>query len=393
MPEAGPAPIRWEVTEHRGPAGLDRLEADWRRLCLETAQRSVFMTFEAARGYLQHFMARPELLRCLALSDGNRVRAICALEPRVERRLGFPVPVWGLLWFHRQSFRAEVACPDEEAQRALAPMVVAHLRRHPEGRPLLALGPLVVDSAVWDGLGQLDRRDCCLEPTERVRFLDSRTAFATLQARMSRSSRRSHETDRRRLANLPDVRWVRVQDPVQLEAEYEAFLAVEASGWKGRAGSSVADRPGLAAFLRELLGGLRGPAEHCEIAAVYAEGRCLASLFAVRTGATYSALKTGFDEAYARFSPGKLLVAETVRRCCDDPGIERLDLVGDAPWMHAWHTELTELRLAHLNLVGFRGRWLLALLKLRFGPLRRLCRWLGPRLAHQPGSKRASDPA
>ena len=131
------------------------------------------------------------------------------------------------------------------------------------------------------------------------------------------------------------------------------------------------------AFFRDLAANLRGEVDYCEVSALYGEGRCLASQFATRTGKTYSILKIGHDEAYRGVSPGQLLVEKMVERCCQDLGIERFDMVSDAPWLRGWRPNQVRLQVAYVVV----GRWpaypiMAALLQLRFGPGRWCARWV-----------------
>lgn len=126
-----PAPT-WRITEHRGHEGLERLEDDWRRLYAVMPQRTSFHAYEAHLAFVDHLMAAPDRLRCLALSDGREVRAICLLEAKVDRTLGIPVRVWRIpLPSHNPL--GDVICPDDDSRRAFIPALVAHLRQSPEG--------------------------------------------------------------------------------------------------------------------------------------------------------------------------------------------------------------------------------------------------------------------
>jgi CelD/BcsL family acetyltransferase involved in cellulose biosynthesis len=100
--------------------------------------------------------------------------------------------------------------------------------------------------------------------------------------------------------------------PSEVEALFEEFAAVEASGWKGRQGSSLAAKPGLRAFFRF----------YCDRTAEQGSVR----FFRLRIGNAVAAvqmaveiysrlwiLKIGYDEALAHCSPGLLLTAEAVR--------------------------------------------------------------------------------
>lgn len=369
------APV-WKVTEFRGPAGLEQLAADWHRLCAEMPARTSFIAFETCVAYVNHLMAEPAKLRCLAISDCHqRVRAICPLEPRTDRRLGFPVRVWGVLW-HPHGHQADVVCPDDQLRRELIPVLAAHLRHKPEGRRLLVLGPAPGASPLWDGMGRMPPGDCCVDPRESASVLDCRGTYQDLVRGLTRNHRHALNSARRRLAALEAVRFVTARKPAELAAEFSTFLEVEASGWKGAGGTltAVKFRGGQPAFFRALAGSLHGPEDHCEISAIYAQGQCLASAIGTRTGATYSGLKIAFNPAFGRMSPGKLLFARILERCCEDPDIQRIDLVRTVPWLSGWAPEPVPLQLAYVNLGRWPRRLVIALLRLRVGPLRR---WAG----------------
>jgi len=368
----------WEIREFRGRAGLERLEEDWRRIWAALPLRTSFMSFEACAAHVDHIMADPDRLRCLALGDGREVRGICLLEPRMDVRLGMPVPAWGVLWL-KHSHQAEVLCADDEARRHFLPALAAHVRREPEGRPLLVLGPLPSGSPFWEGLRRVG--PSCQDPKESVRFMDCASPYGDLLAGLSGNFRRNLNTARKRLAALANVHFVTAREPQELEREFSTFLEVEASSWKGPAGTAVKYRGNLPTFFATLAGTLRGESDRFEIHALYAEGRCLASILGTRTGAVFSALKTAYDPAFARVSSGQVLLARVIELCCADPEIQRLDLVSDAPWLRGWRTEQVTLQLAYVGTGGWRGRLLTALLQLRFGPVRRLARWLRERKA------------
>ena len=367
----------WSIIETRGRAGLEQLEADWRRLYAEMPLRTSFLAYEASLAFVDRLLATPDRLRCVALTDGRQVRAICLLEPRTDRMLGPQIRVWGVLRL-RHGRQAHVICPDDQARRELIPALVTHLQRNPEGRPLLFLGPLPVSSTLWDGLRQLGRGEYCVDPRESVWLFDCTKPFDELISGLSRKRRRNLRNAQNRLAALEDVRFVTAREAADLETEFATFLDVEASGWKGETGtrSALRFRGQQPLFFGDLAANMRGDVDHCEINALYAEGRCLASLFCTRTGATYSALKIGIDEAYGRVSPGQLLLANTLEHCCQDPGIERLDMVSDAAWLQSWRPDAVALQTAYVALARWPGRPIVGLLRFRFGHARRLVRWL-----------------
>ncbi|MCJ2033985.1 GNAT family N-acetyltransferase [Methylobacterium sp. J-068] len=129
---------------------------------------------------------------------------------------------------------------------------------------------------------------------------------------------------RRRLAEGGTVTHaVATGGPALAEAR-EAFLALEAAGWKGEAGSAMACRPAHATFARALFAETAGPVR-VRADTLRLDGRVLAVSLALLSGGTAYLLKTAYDEAARAQAPGLILEAEIVRALHDDAFAERLD--------------------------------------------------------------------
>ena len=367
----------WTISEVRGRAGLKRLEGDWRRLYDAMADRTVFHTFEAHLAYADHLMDAPERLRCLVLSDGRQVRAIAVLEARLDRSLRIPVPVWGLP-FHPHFPLADIVCPEDEARQVFLPAARRYLRRHSGGRSLFAIGPLLETSVLWDGLRDLDGKDYVVDDAGSVHVIDAMESFDDYTARLDSKFRRKMRRARRRLDELPGVLYVSAASPEDVVAEYEAFLDLEASGWKGASGtgSAVKLHPRLIAFYGDLATSMHPASGRCEINSIYADGRCIASHLCMLTGSECASLKIAYDSDFAQFSPGQQLLQRFLERCSVDPAIARVSFVSDADWQRVWHPRAVALRRGYVALDPFAGRLLISLSRMRFGPARRIVRRL-----------------
>jgi hypothetical protein len=76
-------------------------------------------------------------------------------------------------------------------------------------------------------------------------------------------------------------------------------------------------------------------------------------------------LKIGFDEQYARYSPGQLLYEQTLRRYCADEGIKRVSMLGDAGWISVWKPEVIQTHSAYIALSRWAGPALVQLQRMR----------------------------
>ena len=94
------------------------------------------------------------------------------------------------------------------------------------------------------------------------------------------------------------------QDADGLAAWTDAFLALEAEGWKGEAGTAMRERPQEAAFLRDMLAGA-GAGGALRRFALRVDGRPAVMVIglAARDGGLYT-YKIAHDPALSRYSPG-----------------------------------------------------------------------------------------
>ena len=109
-----------------------------------------------------------------------------------------------------------------------------------------------------------------------------------------------------RLAELGAVHYRRWQAGEAIEPWIDAFLDLEARGWKGRAGSALASHSETQAWFRAIMAGA-AEAGRLDMRALDLDDRPLAMLINFLSPPGGFSFKTAFDEDYARFSPGVLL--------------------------------------------------------------------------------------
>jgi CelD/BcsL family acetyltransferase involved in cellulose biosynthesis len=379
---------RWIVTEHVGPKGLAAVADSWRRLYDEMASPMIWHSHEAYTVYLENLCPFPDRFRCLTLSDGERVRAILPIEERFERGFGLPIRVWGMPW--RNSWRPTDAIgPEDDARRALLPAVLRYLRKQSGRRAILVVGQTWDRSALWDGLADVPSSQCYTFPDGAEYVVPTDMPLEAFLARLSSKSRGMLRKSARDFEALPGATYVRAATPDELAVEYGHFLDVEASGWKGDAGTAIKLHDELVAFYRGLIERVVEDG-HCEIHSLHAEDRCIASEFCVYTRRECAGLKSGYDERYSHLAPGRLAAHKTLEWSCEDDDVDFVSEVSNAPWLRQWRPEEHGLRRAYVSLRPISGWLLLAGLRFRYGPARRIVRsfeaWRRGR--EQPARKR-----
>ncbi len=146
----------------------------------------------------------------------------------------------------------------------------------------------------------------------------------TLSARSAKGLRRHRRGLERELGPVAAVDGARGAPPAAVAEQVDAFLALEAAGWKGAAGTAMRTDPGAAAFLHEAAAGL-ARAGRLELWRLEAGTTAVARQVHLVAGRTVFHLKTTYDERWARCSPGLQLELDVLRAFHEDPRLDLLD--------------------------------------------------------------------
>ncbi len=134
--------------------------------------------------------------------------------------------------------------------------------------------------------------------------------------------------------------------PAVLEPLLAEAYRVEAACWKGAEQSALACDAKRGEFFRHYTAAAaeRGILRLCFMRL---DGRAVAMQLAIECGERFWLLKIGYDEAYARCSPGTLLMLHTLRYAAER-GLTAYEFLGSAqPWTQMWtdtHQQCVSLR-------------------------------------------------
>ncbi|MCK1722796.1 GNAT family N-acetyltransferase [Bradyrhizobium sp. 141] len=129
---------------------------------------------------------------------------------------------------------------------------------------------------------------------------------------------------RHRLEEHGPVTFDVARRPDEIGPALEAFLQLEASGWKGKRGTALVQHAGDATFVRRAVPALAETAQ-CEIITLRAGATPIAAGIVLRHQDRAFFFKLGIDERFARYSPGVQLTLDLTRHLCADPAIASAD--------------------------------------------------------------------
>jgi len=274
-----------------------------------------------------------------AFNDGRRLR-ICALWRGDELAAVLPLceqaggRLESLANYHSPTFRPLAA--DRCALESVLAAVVD------ECSELTLSGVPATDPSVAALRGQTGARGRLVltEEWQSSPVTDTSGDFGAYRDRM-KGGWREIERRRRKLQREHQVSFELVTPARDLEEELRRGFEVEASGWKGKAGTAIASEPATAKFYRSLAGYLHARGE-LRLSYLIADDRFLAFDFAVAQNGRYYLLKTGYDEEFRRLAPGLVLRLCVVQRCFE-LGLEAHEFLGaDMPWKRLFSTGIRQ---------------------------------------------------
>ncbi len=214
------------------------------------------------------------------------------------------------LWSHPYAPFGGLLCLPTEAG-AVMTTLMAELA----GRGVTALHWPLADDAGWNAVrASLVGR--------RVAVIDrhARAILTTAAPPLSKEQRRLA----RRLGDTGLIEHVSTTRGHDLDAAFEAFLALEARGWKGRAGTAMGSAAHTETFFRQAVLGL-GRSGRASVDLLVRDGEPIAAGVVFRASGRAWYLKTAYDETFARYSPGVLLSHALGNALIAEPGIRLVD--------------------------------------------------------------------
>jgi len=273
--------------------------------------------------------------RVAIVSDGAR-RAVAA-APVVRTRLGRIAPA-ARVFAHDYG---PVGDPLVDPARLTAALRALVDGLSPPGTATSVVIPyLDLDGATASALGAIaaeQGRPVTIIGAHQRAILE-RTDATDLRAALPTRRRKEYARQLRRLADeAGTIRLVTATGDAALAA-FEAYIALEASGWKGRAGTALAANPSIAAFARAAVANnaARG---RVRVDTLLAGTRPVAILTTFQSATTAFTWKIAYDEEAARYSPGAQLMLDVPARIFAETGVTRIDSLAtaDHPMIdHLW---------------------------------------------------------
>jgi CelD/BcsL family acetyltransferase involved in cellulose biosynthesis len=318
---------------HQGLNGLQRLAPEWTQL-VETLPGARFVHYpEWYRAYLSSLASDPARVWFIAAYRDQQLVAIFPLQFQSHRVSGLRPRVFGTIEDDQMQLSDFVFAQTAENEHLLYELTQWLRTQRTLRWDELRLRKVAEDSSIAHAFrARLPTATVALRHDGSSYFQTSGTYDQATRA-MSGAFKRNLRRLARRAEQSAPLRFQSYRDPQDLAKAFETLINIEASGWKGNAGtaSAICCRPAMLAFYRALVHEF-GARDACVINVLWHGEQAVAGQFCLHIGSTFSILKIGFSDAHSHIAPGNLLLERTLQHACQDRGIEIVSLVNQPTW-------------------------------------------------------------
>jgi CelD/BcsL family acetyltransferase involved in cellulose biosynthesis len=298
-------------------AALDHVKDEWRALSARALEPNVF--YDPAFALAAAPVFGREVGAGLIWLGARLVGFFPATVTR--RRYGLRRPVL-IGWTHPYAPLGTPLVAAEVAQETIAAWL-DHLADNAD-MPDLMLLPMVPQNGPFaTALNSVlrTRQHALFGSHQRALLAPGMQRSDYLERAVGGRTRKEWRRQRRRLEDKGAVSVASTSDNAATAA-LDDFLALEAGGWKGRAGTAARDDAKLSDFMR---GAVASLADKAGIHRLMLGDRAIAAAITLRSREYGWFWKIAYDEAWAQFSPGVLLALELTEKLLRDDGLAHVD--------------------------------------------------------------------
>jgi CelD/BcsL family acetyltransferase involved in cellulose biosynthesis len=340
------------IAERGGIEAIERLAPQWRSLCMEGPNNEPFYQPEWFAAWLRAFKPPGELLLITAYIEG-RLAGVLPLVDHLSFRTGFPVrKLRGAANVHSCRFDL-IRGADRDGNPAVS--AIWNFLRDLSEWDVIEL-PDVPEGGAGELLLELARKDGYLTGAwESIRSPYIPLAGVKDASAVPRSGHFRRNL-RRRLSKAQAqyrvcLRRSDTADPSALKRFYE----LEAAGWKGRLGTSIASDVATRRFYDEIAC-TAARFGYFSLYLLEFDGQAVAAHYGLTWEGRYYSPKVAYDERFAAYGPGHLIV-DAILRDCLERRTREFDFLGPSmEWKSEWTGETRKHAHCYVFRRGLAGR-------------------------------------
>jgi CelD/BcsL family acetyltransferase involved in cellulose biosynthesis len=355
------------ISIYSNASGFECLRPEWEALRQQSDDQDPFLSCDWFESWWRAFGGQRKLLLVTARRHGH-LRAI--LPMMLERTWHHGIPLRRLVAIgndHTPHFDLVRARDDKHLHRS----IWNHLMALRSEWDVLDFPRMSAESSTTDHFVRLateqDVQYSLWQQAPRSPWVDIQSSWDDYLDLRSANFRKSLRRKMRRLVALGRVDLETVTGHEGLDQALAEGMHIEAEGWKGSNKTAISSQPAVAGFYTELAG-IMAARGQLRLHFLTLDDVRIAFDYSIIANRCLYSLKAGHSSAYARFSPGTVMLGLILQRAHEE-GLVGMDLLGESDEFKMHWTDVTRThQWLHCYSDSRRGR-LLHTLKCRLLPI------------------------
>ncbi|CAN5323660.1 hypothetical protein BH10PSE7_BH10PSE7_44440 [soil metagenome] len=304
---------------HADKVEITALAVDW-NACAARALTPVGTHLHPWLAAAFKHLRKSRRVRLLSLCRGH-ILGGGALVEQFTWRWGFPCRAAGV-WQHALAFEGTPLIGEAGASQSIDTLLASH------GGAVLLLDAIAANGPFWDVLQEralaLGAPIAVLESRERAALRPKATYTEWFDGNFDRKRRKEYRRLRARLGEQGTLEHVQWTPDMPVQSWLDDLAVLEVRGWKGERGTALRQNAAVMAALGEALPalGAQGSLRFWKIAL---DGRPIAMMFAIASGSKAWLGKIAYDESFAKYSPGVLLILDATESLIGEGRFDVID--------------------------------------------------------------------
>jgi len=340
---------KYTIESFVGKEGFRQIENDWNVVFKSLSKEKFFYRYEWYKCYMEALKPKEEKIYFFVIYKKEIPLAIFPLRKGIKNLYGIKLKVWESLFHYHFVFSNFIY--EANNNKDIWIFFIKYLSE----KNNFKYDAIIIHSVLEDStlLYSLKFSEYLLKVAKHLgtcSFLYTNDFKKEAKRKKSKSLNKKYK----RLQKLGKVEFTKAVEENDLLKDFDIFIDVESSGWKGKEGTAIKCNEELVKFYRCLITEFMNY-DGCHIYLLKVNDECIAGNFCIVDDDTIYSLKIGYREDYARYSPGIICSDNLFKMITEFKNIKFINLITYQERHDIWNPylyNLYEISIFNISIPG-----------------------------------------
>jgi len=341
---------KYTIKFFEGDDGFRQIEDDWNIVFRSLSRKRFFYRYEWYKCYMETLKPKEEIVYFFIIYNQDIPLAIFPLIKGIKQKYGIKIKVWETP-LHNHLVFSDFIYDVNDANKDILIFLIKYLSNgeifNNDG---IIIYNVLEDSILLQSINYISPLFTVIKNIGEYSFFYIENFKKGIKRKKSKSTNKK----RNELQKLGKVEFTRSVGKSDILRDFNIFLDVEASGWKGAQGTAIKCNEMLIKFYRCLITELVHIGG-CHIYLLYVNDECIAGNFCIVDDDTIYTLKIGYREDYALYSPGIICRDNLLNMISEYEDIKYVNFVTHQEWHDRWDPELCSIYNVYIYNISIGG--------------------------------------